>query len=566
MDEAMTMLDEYKGGHQKYPIAHGVVDKFVDTYESRHKSAVMYSERAKAEIAENEVPQAETDVEAKMMHSDRRSHTITADMSEQERYEILKNKKITAPIYNGEADEIIAVNQKELESNKLGLVKSALVRIADEFNAFTDYEIKDVDVKITLSKSNLKESISKDATPIQLAKLLPLLRSSVENAVGIERHYNRYYYDTDTVHFDNLLGAYVDGNALVPVRFGLKHSKSGKNTLYVVVDQSKINVDDLGKTKNDRGRKDASPDFNTGESGLLSSVTYSIPQIIPFVNTQSKDLLRYIPDLLLSEEQRKAKWEAVSDTIRNTNLKNDSKYAEFIYKGDLRNVQSMVDSAAKAAGYIYYGYHGTRAKPFTVFKPSVTGVYLATNRSLAEDFATGWRGEKGTIYNLVAKMENPLVVNEHIYSSVPYYWNIPTPSVMREGGYKTDTVSTEEIAHWARDHQYDGVIIKGIREGAGVFTDDIIVFDEHQLKSADPITYDDNGNVIPLSERFKSENADIRYSDRSRNNDRDILANVLADSKLNRTKKGLYPKMDCSPFIIYGKISENCLFILSIVT
>ena len=55
--------------------------------------------------------------------------------------------------------------------------------------------------------------------------------------------------------------AYVDGNALVPVRFGLKHSKSGKNTLYVVVDQSKINVDDLGKTKNDRGRQDASPDF-----------------------------------------------------------------------------------------------------------------------------------------------------------------------------------------------------------------------------------------------------------------------------------------------------------------
>jgi hypothetical protein len=78
----------------------------------------------------------------------------------------------------------------------------------------------------------------------------------------------------------------------------------------------------------------------------------------------------------------------------------------------------------------------------------------------------------------------------------------------------------------------------------------------------------DNNNIIPQTpEKVNTpEEKSKKYSDRSRNNDRDILANVLADSKLNRTKKGLYPKMDCSPFIIYGKISENCLFILSIVT
>ena len=37
-----------------------------------------------------------------------------------------------------------------------------------------------------------------------------------------------------------------------------------------------------------------------------------------------------------------------------------------------------------------------------------------------------------------------------------------------------------------------------------------MAFDPAQLKSADPVTYDDNGNVIPL--RFNSENEDIRYS------------------------------------------------------
>ena len=32
------------------------------------------------------------------------------------------------------------------------------------------------------------------------------------------------------------------------------------------------------------------------------------------------------------------------------------------------------------------------------------------------------------------------------------------------------------------------------------------------IKSADPVTYDDKGNVIPLSQRFNSENDDIRYA------------------------------------------------------
>jgi hypothetical protein len=33
----------------------------------------------------------------------------------------------------------------------------------------------------------------------------------------------------------------------------------------------------------------------------------------------------------------------------------------------------------------------------------------------------------------------------------------------------------------------------------------------HQIKSADPVTYDDNGNVISLSQRFNMDNPDIRY-------------------------------------------------------
>ena len=37
-------------------------------------------------------------------------------------------------------------------------------------------------------------------------------------------------------------------------------------------------------------------------------------------------------------------------------------------------------------------------------------------------------------------------------------------------------------------------------------------FKSNQIKSADPVTYDDNGDVIPLSERFDDAKPDIRYS------------------------------------------------------
>jgi hypothetical protein len=38
----------------------------------------------------------------------------------------------------------------------------------------------------------------------------------------------------------------------------------------------------------------------------------------------------------------------------------------------------------------------------------------------------------------------------------------------------------------------------------------MMVLDSFQIKSADPVTYDDAGNVIPLSERFSDQSDDIR--------------------------------------------------------
>lgn len=264
-----------------------------------------------------------------MKYSDGRNQTqITANMTDKQRAEVLRTKSIIAPVYTGEADASIE-SESDLVSRRSGLVKAALVRIGEEFRVFTDYDIEDIDVRITLSRGNLRESVTKEANPVQLAKLLPILKDTVKNAIGIESHANRYFYDNTTESFDNLLGGYMDGEYFVPVRFGLKRIKGGEVVLYVVVDQQKIKAEVLKTTTQQ----------NDGSAVSRSAFTYNIPQLISLVN--SKDLLRYLPDDMLSSEQKKIKREGIAETIQYTNDKNDAKYAKFIASGNIQAVEGQ---------------------------------------------------------------------------------------------------------------------------------------------------------------------------------------------------------------------------------
>lgn len=87
--------------------------------------------------------------------------------------------------------------------------------------------------------------------------------------------------------------------------------------------------------------------------------------------------------------------------------------------------------------------------------------------------------------------------------------------------FKTENIrTTRDIAKFAEDHGYNGVVFKNLADNGGqnssVENDELsnvyIFFSSSQIKSADPVTYDDDGNIIPLSERFKVEQSDIRYS------------------------------------------------------
>lgn len=83
--------------------------------------------------------------------------------------------------------------------------------------------------------------------------------------------------------------------------------------------------------------------------------------------------------------------------------------------------------------------------------------------------------------------------------------------------------TTRDVAKWAKNAGYDSVIFKNIKDSGGqnnsvsmdTTADIYVIFNPNNAKSADAVTYDDNGNVIPLSQRFDMGKEDIRYSARN---------------------------------------------------
>lgn len=113
----------------------------------------------------------------------------------------------------------------------------------------------------------------------------------------------------------------------------------------------------------------------------------------------------------------------------------------------------------------------------------------------------------GGVYSTYLKINNPLVVDADGGS-----WD---DSLTGETVDETFDGNTDAVAY-AKANGYDGVIVKNVVDSGnaiGMFETTVyIAFDSSQVKSADPVTYDDDGNVIQLSERFNAEEPDIRYS------------------------------------------------------
>ena len=65
------------------------------------------------------------------------------------------------------------------------------------------------------------------------------------------------------------------------------------------------------------------------------------------------------------------------------------------------------------------------------------------------------------------------------------------------------------LINWVKERGNDGIKYENKFEDDGSIS--WVALKPGQIKSAEPVTYDDDGKVIPLSKRFDMTNPDIRY-------------------------------------------------------
>jgi hypothetical protein len=169
---------------------------------------------------------------------------------------------------------------------------------------------------------------------------------------------------------------------------------------------------------------------------------------------------------------------------------NDATYLAAVEAGDMETAQRMVDEAARAAGYsIGPVWHGTN-REFTEFSKNAKqrtdegvfgkGFYFGSER---------YASQFGPPKMFYLKLQNPATSQQ--------------VETIRKTGVG---VRGEALQKRLRRAGFDGVIAE-----SETYDTEMVAYDPSQIKSADPVTYDDQGNVIPLSQRFQTVSPDIRF-------------------------------------------------------
>lgn len=262
----------------------------------------------------------------------------------------------------------------------------------------------------------------------------------------------------------------------------------------------------------------------------------------------------------------------------------DDEYLKAVADGDMEKAQKMVNEAAKSAGYSTgSSYQGTSA--FNGAAPWGNGYFL-TKDERKEAWDNGeFEGEStlgdyinddidgGNLEELTnaasyraadpmrkEAIDNVRNVIQKKAKTITMYRSVP--SDVKEGSFRNGDWVTPSLAYavdnaklhgWGDDYNiieqkvpvddvwFDGNDIAewgyGREEDYINDTDFAYKNSKNNKKLLDVVTYDDNGNVIPLSQRFNEKNKDVRFSLK----DEKTLAgvhNISEDNLLKAIKQG----------------------------
>jgi hypothetical protein len=307
MDKAMKMLDEYKGGHSKYPVASSVVDTFVEQYNEEH--GVMYSER----------------------------DSYLDDYS----YEALVSKpdmQITALDKVPEAESEKYKRNKDLFAKNM---RSIVAKSDNKKNTSTSTYLycRDLGEDVLITKDSFKHGAARmDAAYIAVCKNISniLNNSVVVNELEKRDETNGAYI---------LLGLAEAEDSYVVVR-SVVHKKTWKledyNELYAIKKKS------IETKKEDVGFK---PPNYTQKSGFGTSSTISIADFITLVNGQNLASSVFSLDVVKKLGSSRGFDENVTPYLMYSERDTDSMSTRSLLAGALESVAQNDIEKQKLADY-----------------------------------------------------------------------------------------------------------------------------------------------------------------------------------------------------------------------
>lgn len=170
----------------------------------------------------------------------------------------------------------------------------------------------------------------------------------------------------------------------------------------------------------------------------------------------------------------------------------DEAYLEAAKKGDTATARRMVDDAANYNDYSTEGWHVTGGSG---------GSGAARGRTVTDKF-----DDESHFFD--SKEAADAFAEKSGGKVIPVYLKFDKLRRMNDIGHGWSDAVTRTLD---LDKGYDGIVYDNDYEGGG---DSYLTFWKEQIKSADPIASDAHGDIIPLSERFNSDNPNINHANR----------------------------------------------------
>jgi hypothetical protein len=202
----------------------------------------------------------------------------------------------------------------------------------------------------------------------------------------------------------------------------------------------------------------------------------------------------------------------------------DETYAKAIESGDMEEAQRLVDERARQAGYTTGWYHGTDTDKWYipsghrgnavihVTKDEPTAKEFSDRAAEREDMEAGvvrklylkdgWyfdprdEGDINTLINLYGDKYNEEMNGGQLFKDIRKHATF-------------NNFEETDLANLIQDAGFDGYYDRENKDEP--WGRSVAIFEPEMVKSADPATYDNEGKLIPLSQRFDTSKPDIRF-------------------------------------------------------